>query len=104
MKSPLFFLKLVILNNQYDQMSHNSRESNRFFAPICDFDPQLPPNGEREGGNDMIKYFGYKCLVNRPLIIEIYENALGNFYCLLHTVRVKNKRIRRPLLQDELEY
>ena len=70
-------------------MSHNSRESNRFFAPICDFDPQLPPNGGREGGNDMIKYFGYKCLVNRPLIIEIYENALGYFYCLLHTVRVK---------------
>ena len=88
MKSPLYFLKLVILNNQYDQMSHNSRESNRFFAPICDFDPQLPPNGGREGGNDMIKYFGYKYLVNRPLIIEIYENALGYFYCLLHTVRV----------------
>ena len=75
-------------------MSHNSRESNRFFAPICDFDPQLPPNGGREGGNDMIKYFGYKYLVNRPLIIEIYENALGYFYCLLHTVRVKFKMTR----------
>ena len=71
-------------------MSHNSRESNRFFAPICDFDPQLPPNGGREGGNDMIKYFGYKYLVNRPLIIEIYENALGYFYCMLHTVCVKD--------------
>ena len=83
-------------------MSHNSRESNRFFAPICDYDPQLPPNGGREGGNDMIKYFGYKCLVNRPLIIEIYENALGYFYCLLHTVRVNHKPVKsmRFLLID----
>ena len=89
MKSPLFFLKISHSEQSVCQMSHNSRESNRFFAPICDFDPQLPPNGGREGGNDMIKYFGYKCLVNRPLIIEIYENALGYFYCLLHTVRVK---------------
>ena len=70
-------------------MSHNTRESNRFFAPICDFDSQLPPNGGREGGNDMIEYFWYKYLVNRPLIIDTYENALGYFYCLLHTVRVK---------------
>ena len=70
-------------------MSHNSRESNRFFAPICDFDPQLPPNGGREGGNDMIKYFGYIYLVNWPEIIEVYENPLGHFYCLLHTVCVK---------------
>ena len=27
-------LGLVDLKNQYDQMSHNSRETNRFFAPI----------------------------------------------------------------------
>ena len=52
-----------------------------------------PPNGGCEGGNDMIKYFGYKYLVNRPMIIEIYENALGYFYCLLHTVRVKHYRL-----------
>ena len=37
----------------------------------------------------MTKYFGYKYLVNWPMIIEIYENPLGYFYCLLHTVRVK---------------
>ena len=60
------------------------------FLPLfSDFDPQLPPNGGREGGNDMTKYFGYKYLVNWPMIIEIYENPLGYFYCLLHTVRVK---------------
>ena len=69
-------------------MSHNSRESNRFLPQFSDFDPQLPPNGGREGGNDMTKYFGYKYLVNWPMIIEIYENPLGYFYCLLHTVRV----------------
>ena len=63
------------------------------FLPLfSDFDPQLPPNGGREGGNDMTKYFGYKYLVNWPMIIEIYENPLGYFYCLLHTVRV-NKNI-----------
>ena len=77
------------MNNQYDQMSHNSRESNRFLPQFSDFDPQLPPNGGSEGGNDMTKYFGYECLVNWPMIIEIYENPLGYFYCQLHTVRVK---------------
>ena len=60
------------------------------FLPLfSDFDPQLPPNGGREGGNDMTKYFGYKYLVNWSMIIEIYENPLGYFYCLLHTVHVK---------------
>ena len=60
------------------------------FLPLfSDFDPQLPPNGVREGGNDMTKYCGCKYLVNWPMIIEIYENPLGYFYCLLHTVRVK---------------
>ena len=60
------------------------------FLPLfSDFDPQLPPNGGREGGNDMPKYFGYKYLVNRSEIIEVYENPLGRFYCLLHTVCVK---------------
>ena len=44
------------------------------------------------GGNDMTKYFGYKYLVNWPMIIEIYENPLGYFYCLLHTVRVKRMK------------
>ena len=39
----------------------------------------------------MTKYFGYKYLVNWPMIIEIYENPLGYFYCLLHTVRVNWK-------------
>ena len=59
------------------------------FLPLfSDFDPQLPPNGGREGGNDMTKYFGYKYLVNWPEIIEVYENPLGHFYCLLHTVCV----------------
>ena len=59
------------------------------FLPLfSDFDPQLPPNGGREGGNDMTKYFGYKYLVNWRIMIEIYENPLGHFYCLLHTVRV----------------
>ena len=37
----------------------------------------------------MTKYFGYKYLVNRSEIIEVYENPLGHFYCLLHTVCVK---------------
>ena len=37
----------------------------------------------------MTKYFGYKYLVNWPEIIEVYENPLGHFYCLLHTVCVK---------------
>ena len=61
------------------------------FLPLfSDFDPQLPPTGGREGGNDMTKYFEYKFLVNWPMIIEIYENPLGYFYCLLHTVRVKH--------------
>ena len=60
-----------------------------FITPFSEFDPQLPPNGGREGGNDMTKYFGYKYLVNRPEIIEVYENPLGHFYCLLHTVCVK---------------
>ena len=60
------------------------------FLPLfSDFDPQLSPNGGREGGNDMTKYFGYNYLVNWPMIIEIYENPLGYFYCLLHTIRVK---------------
>ena len=60
------------------------------FLPLfSDFDPQLPPNGGHEGGNDLTKYFGCKYLVNWPMIIEIYENPLGYFYCLLHTVRVK---------------
>ena len=40
------------------------------------------------GCNDMSKYFGYKYLVNWPEIIEVYENPLGHFYCLLHTVCV----------------
>ena len=36
----------------------------------------------------MTKYFGYKYLVNWPMIIEIYENPLGYFYYYtLHTVR-----------------
>ena len=37
----------------------------------------------------MTKYFGYKYLVNRSEIIEVYENPLGHFYCLLHKVCVK---------------
>ena len=37
----------------------------------------------------MTKYFGYKYLANWPMIIEIDENPLGYFYCLLHSVRVK---------------
>ena len=55
---------------------------------FSDFDPQLAPNGGREGGNDVTKYFGYKYLVNRSEIIEVYEKPLGHFYCLLHTVCV----------------
>ena len=43
----------------------------------------------------MTKYFGYKYLVNWPMIIEIYENPLGYFYCLLHTVRVKEFTVLR---------
>ena len=46
----------------------------------------------------MTKYFGYKYLVNWPMIIEIYENALGYFYCLLHTVRVKNLTWIQPIV------
>ena len=61
-----------------------------FLPPFWEFDPQLPPNGGREGGNDMTKYFWYKYLANWPMVIEIDENPLGYFYCLLHTVRVKN--------------
>ena len=74
----------------------NFDEKSTFFHKIShlalfsDFDPQLPPNGGREGGNDMTKYFGYKYLVNWPEIIEVYENPLGHFYCLLHTVCVNN--------------
>ena len=45
----------------------------------------------------MTKYFGYKYLVNWPMIIEIYENPLGYFYCLLHTVRVKVDIFYRPM-------
>ena len=45
----------------------------------------------------MTKYFGYKYLVNWPMIIEIYENPLGYFYCLLYTVRV-NSNMKRTLL------
>ena len=59
-----------------------------FETLFSDFDPQLPPNGGREGGDDMTKYFGYKFLVNWPEIIEVYKNPLGHFYCLLHTVCV----------------
>ena len=60
------------------------------FLPLfSEFDPQLPPNGGCEGVNDMTKYFGYKYLANWPMIIEMDENPLGYFYCLLHTVRVK---------------
>ena len=60
------------------------------FLPLfSEFDAQLPTNGGCEGGNDMTKYFGYKYLVNWPDIIEVYENPLGHFYCLLHTVCVK---------------
>ena len=59
------------------------------FSPLfSDFGPQLPPNGDHEEGNDMTKYFGYKFLVNWPMIIEIHENPLGYFYWLLHTVLV----------------
>ena len=41
----------------------------------------------------MTKYFGYKYLVNWPEIIEVYENPLGHFYCLLHTVCVNKHYI-----------
>ena len=50
----------------------------------------------------MTKYFGYKYLVNWPMIIEVFENPLGYFYCLLHTVRVNSdfywSRIKITLL------
>ena len=63
------------------------------FLPLfTEFDTQLPPNGDHEEGNDMTKYSGYKYLVDWPMIIVIYENPIGNFYFLLHTVHVKSNK------------
>ena len=41
MKSPLFFLKLVILNNKYDQMSHNSWDVLPLFVTLTPNYPQM---------------------------------------------------------------
>ena len=74
------------------------------FLPLfSDFDPQLPPNGGREGGNDMTKYFVYKYLVNWPEIIEVNEIPLGHFYCLLHnTVYVSVRTFWKIIFPDKI--
>ena len=35
-----------------------AEKATNFLPLFSDFDPQLPPNGGGEGGNDMTKYFG----------------------------------------------